>query len=150
MLPRASLVAQLVKIRLHCGRLGFNPWVAKIPWRWQRLPTPVFRPGEFHGLYSPWGHRVKQDWTTFFLLAVLIWMHIYHHGNLSLSLATKSRLILATLSYSPPGSSVHGILQARKLEWVAIAFSNENILWQYLMKRSYMRVCIVWSNLDKN
>ena len=25
---------------------------------------------------------------------------------------------------SPPGSSVHGILQARTLEWVAIAFSN--------------------------
>ena len=27
---------------------------------------------------------------------------------------------------SPPGSSVHGILQARTLEWVAIAFSS---LW---------------------
>ena len=25
---------------------------------------------------------------------------------------------------SPPGSSVPGILQARKLEWVAISFSN--------------------------
>ena len=25
---------------------------------------------------------------------------------------------------SPPGSSVHGILQARGLEWVAIAFSD--------------------------
>ena len=25
---------------------------------------------------------------------------------------------------SPPGSSVHGILQARVLEWVAIAFSG--------------------------
>ena len=27
------------------------------------------------------------------------------------------------LDGSPPGSSVHGILQARVLEWVAIAFS---------------------------
>ena len=25
---------------------------------------------------------------------------------------------------SPPGSSVHGIFQARILEWVAISFSN--------------------------
>ena len=25
---------------------------------------------------------------------------------------------------SPPGSPVHGILQARTLEWVAISFSN--------------------------
>ena len=26
---------------------------------------------------------------------------------------------------SPPGSSVHGILQARILEWVAISFSRD-------------------------
>ena len=29
-----------------------NPLVGKIPWRRERLPTPVFLPGEFHGLYS--------------------------------------------------------------------------------------------------
>ena len=36
------------------------------------------------------------------------------------------------MDWSPPGSSVHGILQARVLEWGAIVFSimdaNENIL----------------------
>ena len=37
------------------GRPGFDPCVGKIPWRRERLPTPVFQPGEFHGLYSPWG-----------------------------------------------------------------------------------------------
>ena len=26
---------------------------------------------------------------------------------------------------SPPGSSIHGIFQARVLEWVAIAFSDQ-------------------------
>ena len=36
-------------------RRGFNPWIGKIPWRRERLPTPVFWAGEFHGLYSPWG-----------------------------------------------------------------------------------------------
>ena len=30
-------------------------WVGKIPWRRERLPIPVFWPGEFHGLRSPWG-----------------------------------------------------------------------------------------------
>ena len=30
-------------------------WVEKIPWRREWLPTPVFWPGEFHGLYSPGG-----------------------------------------------------------------------------------------------
>ena len=28
------------------------------------------------------------------------------------------------MDYNPPGSSVHGILQARILEWVAISFSR--------------------------
>ena len=53
----ASLVAQLVRIRLQCGRPGLDPWVGKIPWRRERLPTPVFWPGEFHGLYSPRSHK---------------------------------------------------------------------------------------------
>ena len=29
----------------------FDPWVGKIPWRREKLPTPVFWPREFHGLY---------------------------------------------------------------------------------------------------
>ena len=31
---------------------GLNPWVGKLPWRREKLPTPVFWPREFHGLYS--------------------------------------------------------------------------------------------------
>ena len=34
-----------------------DPWIEKIPWRRERLPTPVFWPGEFHGLYRPWGDK---------------------------------------------------------------------------------------------
>ena len=55
--PMASLVAQLVKIHLQCGRPGFDPWVAKSPWRGERLSTPVFWPGESPSLYSPWGRK---------------------------------------------------------------------------------------------
>ena len=33
----------------------FERWVGKIPWRREQLPTPVFWPGEFRGLYSPCG-----------------------------------------------------------------------------------------------
>ena len=45
--------------------LGSIPGVGKIPWKRERLPTPVFWPGEFHGLYNPWGRRVGHDWVTF-------------------------------------------------------------------------------------
>ena len=40
---------------LQCRRSRFDPWVWKIPRRRERLPTPVFWPGEFHGLHSSWG-----------------------------------------------------------------------------------------------
>ena len=57
----ASLVAQLVKNLPAMRRPGFNPWVGKIHWRRKCLPTPVFWPGEFHGLYS---HGVTKSDTT--------------------------------------------------------------------------------------
>ena len=45
------------KIHLLCGKPGLDPWVGKILWRRERLPTPVFWSREFRGLYSPWGHK---------------------------------------------------------------------------------------------
>ena len=42
-----------------------------IPWRTERLPTPVFWPGEFHGLYSPWGCK-EPDTTERFSLSLFI------------------------------------------------------------------------------
>ena len=48
---RASLVAQLVK---NLPAM-WETWVLSVgwedPWRRERLPTLVFWPGEFHGLY---------------------------------------------------------------------------------------------------
>ena len=38
----ASLIAQLIRICLQCRRSSFHSWVRKIPWRRDRLPTPVF------------------------------------------------------------------------------------------------------------
>ena len=46
----ASLVAQVVKNPPAMQQPGFDPWVVKIPWRRERVPTPGFWPGEFHGL----------------------------------------------------------------------------------------------------
>ena len=54
---RDSLVAQLVKNPPATWESWFDPWVGKIPWRGERLPTPVFQPGESHGLYSLWGWK---------------------------------------------------------------------------------------------
>ena len=46
----------------RCKRLGFHPWVWKIPWRRKQQPAPVFLPGKSHEQrsladYSPRGHK---------------------------------------------------------------------------------------------
>ena len=46
--------------------------------------------------------------------------HILHGGRL----VTKSCLTFHFMDCIPPGSNIHGILQARILEWVAISFSR--------------------------
>ena len=41
---------------------------------------------------------------------------------------TQSCLTLSNpMDCSPPGSSVHGIFQARVLEWVAVVFSDDDV-----------------------
>ena len=59
------------------------------------------------------------------LLSSLFCLH--YHQDLSQTLKVKSLScvrLFATVDGSPPSSSVHGILQARILEWVAISFSR--------------------------
>ena len=37
------------------GNLGLIPGLGRSPGEGRRLPTPLFWPGEFHELHSPWG-----------------------------------------------------------------------------------------------
>ena len=53
--PKSIPVAQLVKIQPAV--MEFYPWIGKSPCRREGLSTLVFWPGEFHGLYSPWGRK---------------------------------------------------------------------------------------------
>ena len=42
----------------NAGDLGSIPGLGRSPRGGkERLPTPAFWPGEFHGLYSPRGHK---------------------------------------------------------------------------------------------
>ena len=41
----------------NVGDLGLIPGVGKIPWRRERLLTPVFWSGEFHGPHTPGNHK---------------------------------------------------------------------------------------------
>ena len=66
-----------------CGRLGFNPWVRKIPWRRAWQPTPVFLPGESHGQrslvgYSPWDRKESNTTEQITLPLLTLVSHIEH------------------------------------------------------------------------
>ena len=69
----ASLVAQMVRNLPEIQEAGFSLWIGRIPWRRERLPTPVFLPGEFHGqrsqaVYCPWSHKESDTikWLTLY------------------------------------------------------------------------------------
>ena len=49
---------------------GFDPWVGKIPWRRESLPTPVFWPGE--------SQRVGHDGATFTLTLSLCTLEVLY------------------------------------------------------------------------
>ena len=63
------------------------------------------------GYLSGWSFETK-------ILNYVVWIRKVKVKSLS-----RVRLF-TTVDCSPPGSSVHGILQARILEWVAISFSR--------------------------
>ena len=119
--------------------------LSRLAWRRKWQPTPVFLPGESQGQRSlvgccPWGHKESDaaarthflflystppchsNYNSSFssLLRSLHWIPNYY-----LSLCAQSCLTLCgPMDGSSPSSSVHGILQARALEWVAISFSR--------------------------
>ena len=63
-------------------------WVGKIPWRKERLPTPVFWPGEFHGLYSPRGCKESD---------MMEWL-LQQHNILHLLIPTSPSIPLGSVS----------------------------------------------------
>ena len=101
-----------------CRRHRFSHWFRKIPWRRRQQPTPAFLPGKSHGQrslggYSPCGHKKNQTWVSDTTGTVCVYMRLCAQSLQSCPTLYNPR------DCSPPGSSVHGVLQARILEWVA-------------------------------
>ena len=62
-----------------------------------------------------------------FGICVHVWNHHYHQENEYTSKFVNRLVVsypLQLVDYSPPDSSVHGILEARIQEWVAISYSR--------------------------
>ena len=78
-------------------------------WRRKWQPTPVFLPGESQERQSLVGCR--------------LWGHT-ESDTTEVTWQQQQQTLCDPMGCSLPGSSIHGILQARILEWVAIPFSR--------------------------
>ena len=104
----ASLIAQLVKnLPAMQERPWFDFWGGNICWRRGKVTTAYCSQGSnIH-----YGHNGVSPLPT-----DLKWSEI----------AQSCLTLCDPVDCSPPGSSVHGFLQARILEWIVISFSRES------------------------
>ena len=91
------------------------------PHRWQstRLPHAWDSPGKNTGVGC---HFLLQCMKVKRAACINISFFFFNGGGLVALCPTLGD----PMDYSPPGSSVHGIFQARILEWVAMSFSRES------------------------
>ena len=93
-------------------------WVSSGSWRWRETWHAAV-----HGVAK--SQTRLSDWTE--LKSYYDW-YPYKRGNLDTSMyllvSQSCPALWHPMDYSPPGFSVHGIYQARILEWVAISFSR--------------------------
>ena len=99
------------RICLQCWRPRFHPWVGKIPWWREWLPTLVFLPGEspwteeLGGLQSMGLQRVRHNWAT----------NIFHFSSFFLPVACWALLSI-------------GVLQARILNAGCLINAEVNVV----------------------
>ena len=86
-----------------------------------------FSPGSYH---SPCSLQLRSPGvlilTSNYVLKRLLLLPFYLFSPSWNEVAQSFRTLWDPMGCSPPGSSVHGILQARILEWVAIFFTRES------------------------
>ena len=95
----------------------FNSWVRKIPWRRDRLPTPVFL-GFLVARLVKNLPAIQETW-----VRSLSWEDPLEKGK-----ATHSSILAWRIPWTvacQASLSAHALLQARILEWVAYPFSRD-------------------------
>ena len=70
-------------------------------------------------LLDPW----RVFLISFIALFIIYWLFLISSSSAAAKLLQSCPTLSNPMDWSPPGSSIHGIFQARVLEWGAIAFS---------------------------
>ena len=134
------------KLKLYCVQciLVMQILVESPPPRFTPMPTPApGKPASSSLFPGPWLHfsPPQHSESDFFWIKILltaynnvIWVLHLTQRRFTILLNEREcrtssvmpRLFANPTDYSPPGSSVHGILQARILQWVTIPFSRRS------------------------
>ena len=77
------------------------------------------------GLQSMGSQRIRHDWATHTFLHTMYTI-LYTLHTVLVKVTQSCPTLCSHVDCSPPRSSVHGILQARILEWIAISFSRRS------------------------
>ena len=145
--------------------------VRRIRWRGTWQPTPVSLAWripwtEEAGSKQPMAlQRLGHNWSDFartifhsFLMVISV---LKTKVKLKMLVSPSCSALRDPMGYSPPGFSVHGILQARILEWAAISFSRASsypgigpgflhcsqTLYQWAIKEAQ---CLFWACKNDN
>ena len=124
---RASLISSVGKeSSFNVGdRIQSLGW--QDPLEEERLPTPVFWPGEFHGLYSPWGHKESDNTETFLLFFLVIaW------AETCLLLPSEWDLHHHLRWFSDTGPEIL-YFEFKLHHWLSSIWSEESINWKRLV-----------------
>ena len=101
----------------NTGDLGSIPWVGKILWRREQLPTPVFWPGEFHGLYSVWGCKELTRLSNFHFTSL--------HLSVYCNTERRTTVILLRRIFQPQK------FENQKLEWIGLFHFVNSLIKKY-------------------
>ena len=128
----------MFSLLIQCLKCAFETWLGKIAnapgqlSQWATDTEPEWpRACDLHQEK----HRIEKPVHCNYRVAPARWKYRSPEQQWRPATAGKSLQSSSTLCVpidgSPPGSPVHGILQARTVEWVAISFSNE---WKWKLK----------------
>jgi len=112
-----------------------------VSWKRQQIPTPVFWPGDFYGHRSLTGcsprGRKESDKDKYMTLLIQN-LKKKKKINEKVKVAQSCPTLCDPLDYSLSGSCAHRSLQARILEWVAVAFSRRRSQPRYQTQVSHI------------
>ena len=104
---------------------GCHTW--RILTNWMLMARMVTRPGNhLREERLEWKPKVEKICLDMVAVAKYPKVYTYKRGDAAAKSLSHVRLCVILWNCSPPGSFVHGVLQARTLEWVAMTLSRRS------------------------